>query len=737
MASLTQGILLKLLQSMNSDTKVAGEHRSVLLQVIGIVPALAGPDLWPNHGFYVQLSDSVNSTYVSLSDRDNDLILTNRLQLGQFAYVDRLEFDSPVPRVSGIRPVAGRHPFVGTPEPLIARISPSKHGFVIQPVTDSDRFLDPIAAYLSTKKSEEQPQSKPKKDSTRQVLTPRDNVTVANTGNSDETKPSDKPRRFSSPATTKQPRSISAGKKNAAVVEREPSPAGKANSRSASPVPSKCVVPSLAAAREENRKASRDPAIIVPSRYRQPSPNGRKQASPNGRRTSLSPGRRLSGGLKVSPVVAAAADSASKKKMATIVAGISKVSEALVGSGKTMRKSWDDQSVLPPPVEQKEKGASRSKPDLQAILRTQAAISRRLSDAGGGNLNQEDTMTNEKPKPSRKAENYLVPEKTSRIAPRITVHDRKWTDGSVPLDAVSPTLARLGKEAIQRRVLASIAAKEALEEAAATESVVRSLGQPNSYPFYISMFSDLCFTSKAGNPLPTIDRFLSIYEYVTKSIVIAESVASNRSSDIADNGILTQHSKSISLWVEAALATDLEVVSFLNSEGLNTPKVHNTEKPTTGTMDIRYPSPPRMSVSKRQSLNTPAKSHLKVPSAASDPVTGTWLRGSGVKETLELAKNLQSEMKMWFLGFVEESLDAGFKVFGEYSSDGEAIRTENGPITMVLSQLKRVNDWLDCVVGKKEELLMEKIERLKRKIYGFVIQHVGTALDNSMLLASS
>lgn len=138
---------------MTSNTRVTGDHRSPLLQVIGIVPALAAgsDDLWPNHGFYVSLSDSVNSTYVSLSERDTDLILANRLQLGQFVYVDRFEFDSPVPRVSGVRPIAGRHPFVGTPEQLIARISTTKREFVIQTASDSDASADPIStAFLST-----------------------------------------------------------------------------------------------------------------------------------------------------------------------------------------------------------------------------------------------------------------------------------------------------------------------------------------------------------------------------------------------------------------------------------------------------------------------------------------------------------------------------------------------------------------------------------------------------------
>ncbi|XP_059638075.1 uncharacterized protein LOC132279999 [Cornus florida] len=709
MASLTPGILLKLLQSMNSNTRVTGDHRSPLLQVIGIVPALAGSDLWPNHGFYVQLSDSLNSTYVSLSDRDTDLILTNRLQLGQFVYVDRFDFDSPVPRACGIRPIAGRHTFVGSPEPLIARISASKREFVIQPVSDSDQSVDPIAIYLSSKKldqtkndgKESKIEAKSEKSRTRQVLASRENVSVES---SDESKVSDRPQRFSSPAAVRQQRSVSVGKKNAATVERDPSPVGKAK-RSSSPVPSKCVVPSLVAAREENRKTSREPAIVVPSRYRQPSPNGRKQASPNTRRMSISPGRRLSSGIKVSPVVGAA-DSASKKKMATIVAGISKVSEALVGSAKTNRKSWDEPPTGAASVEQKDKCVTKNKPDLQAIMRTQAAISRRLSDVKGQKPNQDDSETDEKAK-SNLAEGCLVPEKPTFAAPGVTVHEKKWTDGSVPLDAVSTDLARLGKEAMQRRVLASTAAAEALEEAIATESMVRSL----------SMFSDLCSSSKAGNPLPTIDRFMSIYDEVVNSTANAELIANIRSSDTAHDDKMTEHSKSPSLWVEAALATDLEIVSLLTDQNIK-------PRPTL-----------QKSLSKRQSTNAPAKNHIIISSSTHvETVAGRWISGHGMKETVELGMNLQQEMQMWFLRFVEESLDAGFRVLNKCTTDGGL---DGGPIAAILSQLKRVNDWLDRMLLKQDELLTEKIEWLKRKIYGFVIQHVGTTVENSMPIASS
>jgi hypothetical protein len=123
MASLVPGVLLKLLQHMNSDVKVAGEHRSSLLQVVSIVPALAGSDLFTNQGFYLKVSDSSHATYVSLPDEQHDLILSDVIQLGQFVHVDRLEAATPVPILRGVRPVPGRHACVGNPEDLVVTSS--------------------------------------------------------------------------------------------------------------------------------------------------------------------------------------------------------------------------------------------------------------------------------------------------------------------------------------------------------------------------------------------------------------------------------------------------------------------------------------------------------------------------------------------------------------------------------------------------------------------------------------
>ncbi|KAK6931065.1 Protein of unknown function DUF936, plant [Dillenia turbinata] len=120
MATLAPGVLVKLLEGMNTGTKPTSEHRSSLLQVTDIVPAdLDEKDLWPKHGFYIKVSDSSHSIYVSLPFEQDDLVLSNKMQLGQFIYVDRLEPGSPVPVVKGAKPIPGRHPLVGTPEPII------------------------------------------------------------------------------------------------------------------------------------------------------------------------------------------------------------------------------------------------------------------------------------------------------------------------------------------------------------------------------------------------------------------------------------------------------------------------------------------------------------------------------------------------------------------------------------------------------------------------------------------
>ncbi|CAK7331714.1 unnamed protein product [Dovyalis caffra] len=127
MASLTPGLLSKLLQSAgNKEVRITGEHRSALLQVIEIVPSLSGApnDPWHSRGFFLKVSDSLHSAYASISDEDLDLIYSDKIQLGQFVYVSRLDVSasgSPVPVLRGLKPVPNkRRPCVGNPKDLVS-----------------------------------------------------------------------------------------------------------------------------------------------------------------------------------------------------------------------------------------------------------------------------------------------------------------------------------------------------------------------------------------------------------------------------------------------------------------------------------------------------------------------------------------------------------------------------------------------------------------------------------------
>lgn len=71
-------------------------------------------------------------------------------------------------------------------------------------------------------------------------------------------------------------------------------------------------------------------------------------------------------------------------------------------------------------------------------------MSRRLSDVNGQKGSDENSSGNEKTKTSP-PESNLAPEKAASGALGITIHDKKWTDGSIPWDAISTDLAKLGK----------------------------------------------------------------------------------------------------------------------------------------------------------------------------------------------------------------------------------------------------------------------------------------------------
>lgn len=122
MAELRSGVLFKLLEEMGvGKVRRDVDHRPVLLQIRSIIPVLAAGGLWPNKGFFLRITDSTHSMYVSLPREENDLVLYDKLQIGQLIFIEKLEFAYPVPMIKGIRPTPGRRACTGDPIDLIPK----------------------------------------------------------------------------------------------------------------------------------------------------------------------------------------------------------------------------------------------------------------------------------------------------------------------------------------------------------------------------------------------------------------------------------------------------------------------------------------------------------------------------------------------------------------------------------------------------------------------------------------
>ena len=83
----------------------------------------------------------------------------------------------------------------------------------------------------------------------------------------------------------------------------------------------------------------------------------------------------------------------------------------------------------------------------------QETISRRLSDATTEQSSNDDSSVDERPKPRKKIDSTSVKVKT--VVPKIELHDPKWTDGSILLDAFSDKLSKIGRVSTMRSSLSA------------------------------------------------------------------------------------------------------------------------------------------------------------------------------------------------------------------------------------------------------------------------------------------
>ncbi|KAJ3691617.1 hypothetical protein LUZ61_020781 [Rhynchospora tenuis] len=628
MASLTPGILLKLLQHMNTDVKVAGEHRSSLLQVISIVPALAGGDLFGAHqGFYLKVSDSSHATYVSLPAEHNDLIQSNKLQLGQFIHVDRLEGATPVPIVRGVRPVPGRHACIGTPEDLVATSSlglgGSKKGKGT--LTKSSSFAKGDVRGIVKKK-------------------------MVGNAKDDSAAPSSPTSVYSLPATF--------GKFSKAVKQHA------------------------------KKGKSQDDGLYLASKG--PIMSGRKSLS-----GELS-------GIRVVPGIGS--------------------------EMKTLRKSWeggggDSKGKGKTGLDMKQVKASKpaengnsTTPRRKLPLDDKSTPVPKKEDARTPNSSKKSTSTTNVPPdetPTKKQSNVVKrksilsssPNSNSGNLVKIEIANKRLTDRSIPWASLPPSIAKLGKEMIKIRDAAQTAAIKAIQDASAAESLIRCL----------STYADVNTTAKEEDPQPAVEQFLSLHSSLCHAFRVAESLAaiSESSADSESRTpppeetlkICTDRRQLSAAWVSAALSTDLSPFSLYS----------HSSSSVNPRLAVVLNDGSKSKASPQTKSKGKVKGKVTVAEATAPPVAPVpdWQPGVGVEEKVELAKAMGAEAQKWFLDFIERFLDADVVTQGPLDRERAA---------GMLPQLKRVDNWLGEMEAETEAA--ETIERLRRKIYDYLLAHV-------------
>ncbi|KAK9138717.1 hypothetical protein Sjap_009311 [Stephania japonica] len=710
MASLVPGVLLKLLQHMNTDVKVAGEHRSSLLQVVSIVPALAGGDLFANQGFYLKVSDSSHATYVALPDEHDDLILSDKLQLGQFIHVERLEAASPVPILHGVKTIPGRHPCVGNPEDLVA--------------THTLCFLNSSAS---------SPGEKTKTPSAKGV---NSNGTGLSKGLNNNT-----------PGDKEKPKPI---KQNGVAKIDESDKKKKSMSRSNS-LSSKNGLNLLEKKEANGRpKSSNSHFPSSPTSCYSLPTSFEKFATGIKQQSQIKGSRKVSTGLALVDKAVSLLKVSTAEKRVPRGSSPGSLFHGIESGPKALRRSWEGGMEV---TGRDNSSSKATKHDLKLESRSNStprrkSVSEKISpkEENKGQTNSKKVSTNGTPDDPVKSNKSspLSGKKTSEVGSnglpsnfvKVIPNSRRLTDGSVSWASLPSSLTKLGKEILKHRDAAQIAAIEAMQEASAAESLVRCL----------STYAELSSSAKEDNPQPAVEQFLSLHSSLSKAHLVLDSLKSVReglSNDHEDGMskeaqmVSSERRKQAASWVQAALSTDLSAFSMYHKQCTPTSAQNLRSNGGCQPMIVLENSV------KNSSMKTPqTKARSSVSSKLNSPVTPRrtgdgspmnqkprsapppeWVRGSGLDEAVDLALTFQTESQDWFLKFIEKFLDADV--------DASTL-SDNSQLAGMLSQLKAVNDWLEQIGSGKEdseELIVsaETIDRLRKKIYEYLLTNVESA----------
>ncbi|XP_027106697.2 uncharacterized protein [Coffea arabica] len=642
MASLKPGILLKLLQNVdNKEAKVVGEHRSALLQVIGIVPSL-DDDPWKSRGFYLRVSDSVHSAYLSVLDEDVELILSDKIQLGQFIHVTRLDPGSPVPVLCGLKPVPKRRPCIGEPKDLI-----SSDVLTVRKNVDSKRVKKKVGL--------------DKKSLVKENLKGKLNGVLDNEGL--------KSRRLS----------LSYGNVGGLEVRR-------------------LSLDSMRKGWDRSPGGNGSVVSVSKSKFKEGS-------------LGLDSSRSPAGNNGVAPV--------SKLKPKNVSLVSDSVNSTACNRGVTSvskSKSKDgSESVLP----------GKKSSDEDSTLKN-SSISPLKSKNG---IASPKLITKPTRKDLRSSNNETLPAQLKKVY----LSFGNWSDSKISSKSVPPTIHNLGKEVKTYRNSSFLSAAHAMEDAAAADGVIRCM----------SMFAELCESSEKDSAGQLVEQFLNLQGNMQNAAAMIEALVETRTLEAKRGNSCSSQppspemcskfaSKNALSWVQAAVETDLAKFSLLRKDekkGIqsgqncfyvmleNAPK--KIEAENSPSKNKRSPRNHDKVVSDSNAKNPP-RSSRQLPSVTKRATVETeeWCKGNGLKDAASLAEKLLLVSRGWFLNYLENFLDKDCGLM-----NGEA----DSKTASLLGQLKRVNQWLDDSFPQGHGV-DERIDGLKKKLYGFLLDHVDSAI---------
>ncbi|PIA29687.1 hypothetical protein AQUCO_05800061v1 [Aquilegia coerulea] len=435
----------------------------------------------------------------------------------------------------------------------------------------------------------------------------------------------------------------------------------------------------------------------------------------------------------------------SEKPMGSLVHGFE-------SGPKAFRRSWEGGME----IKGRENSSMRvTKQDLKPETRSTSVPRRKLAlsdthpskDENKGQISAKKVTANgplnipEKSVKQRTSVGKKTPEAVSSGLPsnlvKVVPSDRQMTDSSVSWASLPSSLAKLGQEVLRHRDAAQMAAVEALKEASAVDSLVRCM----------SVYAELRYSAKEDNPQPTVEQFLKLRTNLNSARLVADSLLKTTPEESSPDRevnltkalkISTDRRKNAASWVQAALATDLSSFTVYKRQSNSSSTAEQNQRSVTcGQPVLVLENTAKDLSTKSQTKTRPSiGSKLVSPSTPRRSVEGLTMaqkprpspppeciRGNGVDEAVDLAENLRADSEDWFLGFVERFLNV--------EGDG-AVLSDNGQIAGMLSQLKRVNEWLDEIscgkeAGEGPRISAETIERLRKKIYEYLLKHVESA----------